>query len=658
MRILEDLIRTALVQRDAGQGEQALSSYDRALALSPDNLAVVAGKAELLRRLGRLDEAADWLARAIAVAPDHPQLYDSLGLVLLELGRPADVEKVLRAGVARVPDAVSTLRNLGSFLSDSGRAQDALPWLQRVVELEPGNRDFRISYGIALLRTQAYGTAEAQFRAVLALRPDDPDALNNLGSTLRLQNRLTESEECYRRALSAKPDWPDVLANLGGLLREQGRIGEAKSVFRQALAVRSPWPEVHSNLIFCLDFDGEAGLQEQRAERRRWREAVEHPLSASVGRFPDRPDPGKRLRIGYVSADFNRHSASDMFGAVLMNHDLDRFDIYLYSSGQREDDRTAAFEERSSVFCRVRLLEDRLLADRVREDSVDILVDLSGHSAGNRLPVFARRPAPVQVTAWGYATGTGLSAIDYFLADHRLVPPELHRYFSEQVLDLSCFLSYRPPDYLPEVSDLPAIPAGHVTFGSFNRLAKASDACLALWGDLLLAVPGSRLHLRCKTLDDAGMRAKVLAAFRERGVEADRIDLHGTSTHLDQLFAYHRVDIALDPFPHCGGTTTCEALVMGVPVVSLCGEVPVSRNGLSLLGTMNCVDWVAREQADYLAIARDLAGDLGRLASIRRNLRQLVLACPIGDNFAYTREVEAVYTRLWLRYCMNWSPAD
>lgn len=658
MGALEDLIRTALVQRDTGLSEQALASYDRALAMAPDNLAVLAGKAELLRRLGRREEAVDWFARAIAVSPDHPQLYDTLGLVLLELGRPADVEKVLRAGVARVPDAVSTLRNLGSFLSDSGRPQDSLPWLQRVVELEPGNRDFRVSFGIALLRAQAYGAAEAQFRAVLALQPDHPDALNNLGSALRLQNRLTESEECYRRALSAKPDWPDVLANLGGLLREQGRIGEAKSVFRQALTLRSPWPEMHSNLVFCLDFDGEAGLEEQRAERQRWREAVEQPLVASVARFPDRPDPGKRLRIGYVSADFNRHSASDMFGAVLMNHDLERFDVYLYSSGQREDDRTAELAGHSTLFRRVRLLEDRLFAEQVLADRVDILVDLSGHSAGNRLPVFARRPAPVQVTAWGYATGTGLSSIDYFLADHRLVPPVLHKHFSERIVDLSCFLSYRPPHYLPEVSDLPALSAGHVTFGSFNRLAKASDSCLALWAELLLSVPGSRLHLRCKTLDDSGMRGKVLATFAECGVQGDRIDLHGTSTHVNQLSAYRRVDIALDPFPHCGGTTTCEALVMGVPVVSLCGEVPVSRNGLSLLGAMNCEQWVARDREEYLAVARELASDLSHLASVRRCLRDLVRASPVGDNLAYTREVESVYTRLWLRYCMNWPRVD
>jgi len=656
MNPVADLVAKALAHRKAGRLEEALLCYRRAADAAPGHLPVLAGIADLLRAMGRLEEAVPWFEKAIAAAPDHPELYDNLALVLLQLRRYREVERVLRQGVARLPRAVSTMRNLGMVLSDSGRPGDAIPWLQRIVEMQPRNAGYRKDLGIALQRMQAYGAAETQYRKALELAPDDLEALNNLGSVIRLQGRLTEAEGIYRQALAVDPEFADVLANLGSALREQGRIGAAKEVFRRALAVRSPWPNVHSNLIFCLDFDGEAGLQEQQEERRRWREAIEAPLRAARRASPGPAggsQRGKRLRVGYVSADFNRHSASDMFGAVLMNHDLSGLDVVLYSGGDREDDRTAEFAAHCTTFRRVKLFDDQALADLIEADGIDILVDLSGHSAGNRLPVFARRPAPVQVTAWGYATGTGLSSMDVFLADGRLVPEGLRHHFTERIVELSCFLSYRAPEYLPEVAPLPALDAGHVTFGNFNRLAKASEQCLLSWADLLLSLPGSRLLLKCKTLDDGAARQRVLDLFGRKGVAAERVDLRGTSPHVEQLRCYGDVDVALDPFPHCGGTTTCEALSMGVPVVSLCGQVPVSRNGLSLLSAIDFREWVAHDLPGYLATARALAGDLPRLAAIREGLRDLVRASPLGDNAAYAREVEGVYRRLWLRHCME-----
>lgn len=611
------------------------------------------GYADLLREQGRDEEALAWFRRAQGFEPTLPALYDHCAALLARLRRYDEALAMLQRGLQLEPDSVSMLRNLGLLLAALGRTVEGRPYLERAAALAPDSVDLQLDLGNLLQRVGAYPESEAAYRRLLAQQPDHAAALNNLGGVLRRQRRYAEAEAAYRAAMAAAPAYPDPAANLAGTLREQGRVEEAKTWYRRALALRSPWPEIHSNLVFCLDFDGEAGLEEQREERRRWREAIELPLAARARRHSAAPDPAKRLRIGYVSADFNRHSASDMFGAVLLNHDLQQLDVILYSNAEREDDRTAAFAAHATAFRRVRPYDDEALADIVQADGIDILVDLSGHSAHNRLPLFALRPAPVQVTAWGYATGTGLHSIDWFMADQRLVPEAMRPAFTERILELPCFLTYRAPDYLPDPGTAPCTRRGHVTFGNMNRLAKASDECLAVWAELLHRVPGSRLLLKCPSLDDPTPRQRILAQFAARGIGAERLDLRGATPHLEQLATYREIDIALDPFPHCGGTTTCEALSMGVPVVSLCGEVPVARNGYSLLNAIGCGEWVAFDRQAYLDIAVRLAADRDRIAALRGLLRDLVRASPLGDAAGYTRAVETAYRRIWVQHCIE-----
>ncbi len=633
---------------------EARELYRQAGERAPDDVSYLIGFGDFLRASGRVDEAVTTLRKAVSLSPKLGPLYEHISMLLLSLGRQAEAEEALRRGLAENPGSASLLRNMGSFLSSSGRSEAGIEYLCKAVEANPESSDLRVDLGNLLIRMRRYAEAEAEYRKALELSPNDLGVINNIGGALRHQFRLAEAEAVYRDALGSFPDDPDLNGNLAGALLQMGRVGEAKTFYARALALRSPWPGVHSNLVLCLDFDEEAGLAEQAAARRHWQEVNEAPFLGTAAPFQAPPDPDRKvLRVGYVSADFNWHSASDGFGPVLLNHDRASIHATLYSCSHVEDQRTQEFIARADRFRRVHLLSDDDLAALIRKDGIDILVDLSGHSAGNRLPVFARRPAPVQATGWGYATSTGMLSMDYLLADRWLVPWENRDFYTEEIVELPCVLSFRLPENLPAVGPAPCQRNGFITFGSFNRLAKASDACLRSWARLLLAVPDSRLLIKSSSLVDPTLQQRLLDLFGESGIGPERLELRGESTRLQQLVMHNEVDICLDTFRHCGGVTTCEALAMGVPVVTLCGDVPVARNGASILAGLGCPEWITGSVDAYIETICGLAADPDRLAAIRAGLRQLLLASPLGDNAGYARQVESAYRRMWVRYCMG-----
>ena len=363
------------------------------------------------------------------------------------------------------------------------------------------------------------------------------------------------------------------------------------------------------------------------------------------------PDPERRLRIGYVSADFRRHSAYSVFGPVLEHHDHENFEVVCYSGVKREDDITRRVREAADRWHPVLRLSDAALAEQIRAERIDILVDLSGHTEGNRLLVFARKPAPVQVTAWGHATGTGVDAIDYFFADPVLVPLTERALFAEEVFDLPCFLCYAPPQYLPEINALPALAGAPFTFGCINRVEKISAPVMALWARILEAVPHSRLLLKPVDLDDPEVRQRLLERLQAAGVGPERVRLMGFTAHGEHLKIYHEVDLGLDAFPQNGGVSTAEALWMGVPVVALNGETLNGRNSASILSTLDMPEWIARSEEEYVRIALAAARDPGGLAQTRSTLRARVAGSVFGDASRYTRAVERAYRSIWRRWC-------
>ncbi|MBI3709773.1 MAG: tetratricopeptide repeat protein, partial [Proteobacteria bacterium] len=638
-----------------GHFDRAAAIYRRALALRPDAPETHHNLGNALRQLGTLDEAAVAYEEAIRLRPDYAEARNNLGNVLKAQGKFDLAAAQLRRALADRPDYAEAHTNLGLALQDQRKFAEAAACHLAAIARQP---EFALAhYNLGVAR-DAQGEAEpaiACYRRALALDPRMESAHFNLGRALQRQGRLTEAEACYAQALALVPDRPGTYMNLGNLRLSQSRLAESEAHYRRAMALQPDHAEAHSNLIFACNFDPALDTAAQQAEHKRYQLLHGQRFAPAMLPHGNDPDPERRLRVGYVSADFFRHSAALSFGPVLRNHAPD-FEIVCYSGVVREDEVTEAFRARAALWRSTLDVGDDALAQQVRDDRIDILVDLSGHTAGNRLPVFARKPAPVQVTAWGHAAGTGLAAIDALLADPIVVPPAERRHFVEDVVDLPCVIGFEAMTDAPDVSALPAITQGQVTFGSLNRLSKVSDAVLRCWTAVLAGCPRSRLVLKYWQIEDPSQQQRIHAALAAHGIGAERVILIGGSSHVAHLATYHRIDIALDPFPHGGGITTCEALWMGVPVVTLRGRTVTARVGASVLGALGLNDLIAETQSHYVAIGQSLAHNLPALAGLRRSLRQRLAAAEFGDPARYAPAVEAVYRRLWRDWCRRRDP--
>jgi predicted O-linked N-acetylglucosamine transferase (SPINDLY family) len=437
----------------------------------------------------------------------------------------------------------------------------------------------------------------------------------------------------------------------GGALYGQGRIDEAVRASLRAVEMRGDMSLTFSNALLMANYVSGLSPEVLVARHREFDERY-----GAVERYAghgNEVDAERRLRVGYVSADFRRHSVAYFIEPVLGAHDRERFEVYGYCNHALEDEVTARLRARADGWVNCVRLSDEELAQRIRADRIDILVDLTGHTAGNRLLMFARKPAPVQVTYLGYPTSTGLSAIDYRLTDWEVDPPGYEAYNAERPVRLEhSYYCYRPLETSPPVSALPARQAGHITFASFNNFAKASPATQELWARVLEAVPGSRLLLKAKSLEDAGVRASVLERLTRLGVEPARVELRGWEGEVGgQLVLYGRVDIGLDTHPYNGGTTTCEALWMGVPVVTLAGDTHASRMGASLLKVAGLSQLVARSAEQYVRIAQELAQDLDALERLRSGMRERLRGSALLDEHGFTRRLEAAYRQMWRNWC-------
>ncbi|MDO8606866.1 MAG: hypothetical protein Q7R40_10050, partial [Phaeospirillum sp.] len=398
------------------------------------------------------------------------------------------------------------------------------------------------------------------------------------------------------------------------------------------------------------DMAAEMGMSGLHAERRKWADAHAAPLLQKIP-HTNGPEPERLLRIGYVSADFREHSAARAFGSMLMEFDRSRFEVFAYTNSVQTDELTRHIRQSVTCWRKIVGLSDHAVAELVRQDRIDILVDLSGFSAGNRLLVFARKPAPVQITAWGYASGTGMGAMDVLLSDNVVIPPEEKQFYTEQIRYLPSFLTYFARQAPPAVGELPALTAGHITFGSFNRLAKISDEAYRTWAQVLQAVPASRMILKTGELSDAGTRARVIAHFAGSGIAAERITLLGGTPWQEHMEAFNRVDISLDPFPQGGGVTTMEGLLMGVPVVTLRWQTLSGRISASFLTTLGMPDWIAESPGQYIEIAQRKAQDIPGLAGLRGRMRARFMSSVLGDTRAYVGAVEREYRQLWREWC-------
>lgn len=532
----------------------------------------------------------------------------------------------------------------------AGRLQAAEQIYRQILQASPDQPDALHLLGVVAHQSGHHQAAVAHIRRAIALRPGSPSYYNNLGAAYRALGSLDDVVDCCRRAVAMKPDYVDAHNNLGMAYKDQGRLDDAIEAFREARELSPRDTEVWSNLLYTLWFNPDYSLAEISQEHDRWNRALAEPLTKQAAPHANDRSRARRLRVGYVSPDFRRHSVGRFLLPLLEAHDRRRFEIFCYASVVAPDDMTERFQAESDTWRDVRGLSDEQVADVVRRDAIDILVDLTMHMGGNRLLMFARKPAPVQVTYLAYCGTTGLTAIDYRLTDPHIDPPGREEpHYSEKSLRLpDTSWCYRPLEAAPEVGPLPAAGAGHVTFGCLNNFCKVSEAALQAWAQLLKAVPGSRLLLHAGR---GSHRQRTELDLGKRGVEAERLAFCDLLPIDEYLQLYNRIDVALDPFPYGGGTTTCDALWMGVPVVSLAGATPVGRAGLSILTNVGLNELVARDAGEYVQIAADLAGDRERLAGLRAGLRARMRQSPLVDEQRFASAVEDAYSQIWARWC-------
>ena len=639
---------------DLGDAEAAIVALRKALALQPSFAEAHDNLGSALFGQGRLADAAAAYRKALAIEPDNVESLNNLGNALRGLGDlPAAVETFHKA-LALAPDFVAAHSNLGGALNDQGRPDEAFDAYRAALALAPDDAAVDNNLGTTLIYQGKADEAEAAFRQALALAPDFADAHNNLGNALRDKSQWQDAVVAYRAALALAPDFAAAHNNLGGALKDQGRLAEAIAAYRASIAHKPDFAAAHSNLVFSMNYDAAATQQTIFAESRAWHESHAAALGRRAPGHANARDPERRLRVGYVSPDFREHSVAYFLEPLIAAHDRAAFEVFCYAQVARPDQRTERFRGLADTWRSTVGMTDADLATAVREDRIDILVDLAGHTGGNRLLAFARRPAPVQLSWLGYPNTTGTEAIDARLTDAIADPPgpsdALH---SETLVRLpNGFLCYAPTADAPAIGAPPARSTGHVTFGSFNALAKITPAVVAAWARILLGVPGSRLVIKSGPLADAATRARYLEMLAAAGVDAGRVDLRAwIDARSGHLGAYANIDIGLDPFPYNGTTTTCEALWMGVPVVTLAGDRHAGRVGASLLTRIGLAELVADTTDGYVETAVHFAGDLDGLPARRLALRDRMMSSPLCDAAGFARDVEAAYRAMWRRWC-------
>lgn len=605
-----------------------------------------------LAGLGKVDEAVASFQRAIALGGDgHAQLHFNLGNAYRAAGRLDEAAGAFSAAVGRAPDFAEAWSNLGATFLDLGDAAAAIEALSTAAGLKPGDR--RIAYNLANAHMNAGALEEAAelFRRVLAVAPEYADAWINLGHVELDRGDGSEAERCFRRAIEIEPDRAEAYLALAGVVADGA--GEAVAHRRAVLEMNPDLPGVHSSLLMCLHYGPEASAEELRDEHFRFGRRHAAPLQpARVSRREGR-DPNKRLRVGFVSADFRFHAIAFLVLPLLKARDAAQWEAFCYSSTRKADAWTEAWRAASDGWRDVSRLDDAELSETIREDAIDVLIDLGGHAPGNRLLTFARKPAPVQV-GWMYVNTRGFEAMDYLIADRVHVADGEDRLYAERVVrmpgDYACF---GPAEYAPPVAPPPALAKGHLTFGSFSELTKITPACVALWAAVLEAVPGARFVLDNFLLGRPEEAERLAAMFAAAGIAEERYDFRPGAPHADFLGHYAQLDAVLDTWPYSGGLTTCEALWQGVPTVTLRGERFCGRHSASHLSTVGFAELVTEDGAGFVAAARALTDDIAALSELRQGLRQRVRLSALGDTERFAADFTRALRAMWNESCLE-----
>ncbi|MCW3476512.1 tetratricopeptide repeat protein [Limobrevibacterium gyesilva] len=680
----EPVLRRAESFRFAGDDTEAGAAYERVLELNPNRPEALLGLGCLRLKCGDWQQAQTLILRCCAVAPDRADVWDALGVSLLLSGDwpaaesafaeahrldPGNIEIALRrvdaalgAGSGETelcrlelasgndPTNAALICARGALLERLGRRSEAADLLEVAVALAPGSATATAQLAQCLTREHRIAQAIPYFEAAIALAPDDLGLRNNHAAALVRANRHREAHDALEALIREHGEHVGLLCNLSNALASLGLQEEGAATARRAVEIApgadTAWRTLCNALPYCDGIGGAALLQAYRS-------AAATLSRGTPGRVGTPPDPQRRIRLGLLSPALKVHPVGWLTVAAFEALDPEAFDIVCLGPHYADDPIQRQFRAIAAEWHTLDQHVGSARVEQLRGLEIDVLIELSGYGDHGLMGLCAERLAPVQVKWVGSQNhSTGLKEMDWFLTDRWETPPELAAFYAERLLVLpDGYVCYSPPAYAPPVAALPALRAGRVTFGCFNNLAKVTATVIETWSAILRRVPGSRFVLKCHQMADAQTRARILHGFARHGVAADRIELRGASPHRELLRQYGDIDIVLDPFPYNGGLTTCEALWMGVPTVTVPGETFASRHSTSHLSNVGLADWVAADRAEYERLAVRWAGDLAALAQLRQGLRARVKASPLCDGPRFGRNLGAALRHAWRDWC-------
>ncbi len=639
-------------KRRLAQMDGAREAYEQAIALDQGYAQAWCNLGEWWLVKDDLPAALAKFEQALKLQPNLPEALNNRVAVLYELGRFDDAEAAAREAILIYPRQAALHVNLGNVLLHTGKAHLALKSLRKALEFDPASPEAHL--GLSALLGESHRLAEtlAFFEHEIAVKGESAQRLASLALAQQSKGDWLTAEATCNKILEMQPSNISALVTLAGCYSVRADHQGAIRLYERALAENPRMPGICSSIAFNATYLPDISATDLFAYHQSWAtrfEAAKNELFFhEQSKHPHRP-----LRIGYVSGDFGTHPVGFLLRDVIRHHDRQQYAIHCYSMMRSSDNITAAIRENADAWIDALLMGDEELADRINEDRIDILVDLAGHTAYNRLPTFVLKPAPVQATWIGYFHSTGLESIDYFITDPFTTPQGCGQLFSETPVCLPhSRFCYSPPEYAPEVVEPPVLVRGEITFGSFNRIEKLVDPVIAAWVKIINAVPNSRLLLKSGALENKGVSDRLRRRFSAYGLDSGRLELQGPSSHPEMLEQYGEIDIALDPFPFNGGMTTLEALWMGVPVVTVEGATVVSRQTISALSNIGLAgELVFKDIDSYIMGAVALANNPSRLVELRDSIRPLMATSPLRQAEQFTRDLEHLYRRMWQAWC-------
>jgi predicted O-linked N-acetylglucosamine transferase (SPINDLY family) len=609
------------------QYDESISHYKKALQFNPGLAEAYHYSGVIFQEKGQLEEAITNYQKALKLKPGLDDLYYNLGTAFQKEKRFSEAINCYQKAVQRKPAFAEAYFNMANAFSEIAMRDKSLENHQKAIE---------------------------NYDKALSINPKYEDAYLNRGFILQFFNKLEEAFDSYKKILEINPTSAMALNNIGEISRIRGKLNEAEAYFRRAIEIDPDFTSACSNLLITLSYNpcysGEMLLTEHRIFAEKY---FELRAAKSIS-FSNEQTSERRLRIGYVSPDFRRHSVAYFTEPVILKHNREQFEVFCYSNVKFPDETTFRIRQYTDVWRDISEKSDEDVIKLIRDDCIDILIDLAGHTNNNRILLFAHKCAPVQINWIGYPATTGFQNMDYKIVDHYTDPPGLTEpFYSEKLIRLpDCFLCYLPEKDSPAVGDLPARVSGYITFGSFNNFAKVSPLVIECWTNILKMIPGARLILKAQSFSDMSVRNYVKEIFTHNGISDERIEmLRWKVSKKEHLNLYNRIDVALDTFHYNGTTTTCEALWMGVPVITIAGDTHASRVGVSLLSNVGLPELVVKTPQEYVEITVNLANDIRRLEFLRRNLRDMMLHSPLTDSEHFVVNLEKSYRDIWDNWC-------